>query len=133
MGPIGVYRRTRNLASASFRGATGRRGSFDPAHQCLSAPSRPGMHDRVIATRRDAHQTADASPETPHEATRPGLAVAVLLALGFATLFAGLGGYPLFDPSEGRHAAVAREMADRGQWLVPVLYEEPYYDKPAPF
>ena len=34
------------------------------------------------------------------------LLLAAVLALGF-----NLGGYPLFDPDEGRNAEVAREMA----------------------
>jgi 4-amino-4-deoxy-L-arabinose transferase-like glycosyltransferase len=48
----------------------------------------------------------------------------------FAT---GLAGYPLWDPGEGRNAQATREMAHAGRWLVPLLYGEPYYDKPAPF
>ncbi|HRI49282.1 MAG TPA: hypothetical protein PLW65_03800, partial [Pseudomonadota bacterium] len=45
----------------------------------------------------------------------------------------GLGGYPLWDPGEGRSALASREMAAAGRWVVPLLYGEPYYDKPAPF
>lgn len=48
-------------------------------------------------------------------------------------LFAGLGAYPLWDPDEGRHAEIARRLGTDGQWLVPRIYGEPYYDKPTFF
>jgi len=57
----------------------------------------------------------------------------VVVLLGAVLLLPGLGGYPLLDPSEARHAAVARQMARTDSWLVPVLYGVPYYDKPAPY
>jgi 4-amino-4-deoxy-L-arabinose transferase-like glycosyltransferase len=57
----------------------------------------------------------------------------VLVASAAVLLGAGLGDYPLWDPGEGRNAQTAREMTRAGQWLVPRLYGEPYYDKPAPF
>ncbi|MFM7737133.1 MAG: glycosyltransferase family 39 protein [Alphaproteobacteria bacterium] len=56
-----------------------------------------------------------------------------MLALGALLLLPGLGGHPLVDPTEARHAAVAREMAREGRLLVPSLYGEPYYDKPSPY
>ncbi|MFM8409593.1 MAG: aspartate-semialdehyde dehydrogenase, partial [Alphaproteobacteria bacterium] len=37
-----------------------------------------------------------------------------MLALGALLLLPGLGGHPLVDPTEARHAAVAREMAREG-------------------
>lgn len=57
----------------------------------------------------------------------------LLAGLAVLLLVPGLGGYPLWDPGEGRNAQAAREMADAGRWLVPLLYGEPYHDKPAPF
>jgi 4-amino-4-deoxy-L-arabinose transferase-like glycosyltransferase len=50
-----------------------------------------------------------------------------------AFLLAGLGSYPLWDPDEGRHAEIARRLGEDGQWLVPRIYGEPYYDKPTFF
>jgi len=41
-----------------------------------------------------------------------------------------LGGYPLFEPDEGRNAEVAREMAARHAWILPTLDGLPYVDKP---
>jgi len=55
----------------------------------------------------------------------PVLVLAAALALGF-----DLGGYPLFDPDEGRNAEVAREIAATNDYILPHLDGLPYLDKP---
>lgn len=59
----------------------------------------------------------------------------VHLAFVFAAfmLFVHLGDVPLISPDEGRNAEVAREMRERGAWLVPTYDGLPYLDKPAFF
>jgi 4-amino-4-deoxy-L-arabinose transferase-like glycosyltransferase len=37
---------------------------------------------------------------------------------------------PLADPDEGLHAAIAQEMVEKGDWIVPRLLDEPFLDKP---
>src|SRR5262245_1432802 len=41
--------------------------------------------------------------------------------------------FRLLEPDEGRYAEIAREMVERGEWVVPVLQGEPYLDKPPLF
>ena len=41
--------------------------------------------------------------------------------------------YPLIEPDEGRYAEISREMLTTGDWLVPQLDHEPFYDKPPLF
>ena len=49
----------------------------------------------------------------PDGGVRETLAV---LGLGAVLLLVGIGGYPLWDPGEGRNALAAREMAAAGRW-----------------
>jgi len=63
-------------------------------------------------------------------------AVAAAALVATLILFWNLGGYALWDPDEGRHAEVARELYSardfRGR-VVPSLNFRPYYDKPILF
>lgn len=38
--------------------------------------------------------------------------------------------FPLLDPDEGLHASIAQEMVERGDWIVPRFFGEPFPDKP---
>lgn len=58
--------------------------------------------------------------------------VAVLLLGGILFLF-NLGGWDLWNPDEPRYAQVAKEMLLTGNFLVPHLNGETYYDKPPLF
>lgn len=64
--------------------------------------------------------------ETP---TRPLILLAVALAcVLFAfplTIF-----FPLLDPDEGLHAAIAQEMVEQGDWVTPTFLGRPFLDKP---
>jgi 4-amino-4-deoxy-L-arabinose transferase-like glycosyltransferase len=56
-----------------------------------------------------------------------------LWALALLALAHGIDSVPLMDPDEGRNAEVAREMAERGDFVVPHLNGLPYLDKPVLF
>ncbi len=45
-------------------------------------------------------------------------------------LFGGLGALGLVGPDEPRYAAIAREMAQTGDWVTPRLYGRPWLEKP---
>ena len=45
----------------------------------------------------------------------------------------GLGGAPFVDPPEGLHAAIARDMLRRGDWITPHVDGVRYFDKPPLF
>jgi 4-amino-4-deoxy-L-arabinose transferase-like glycosyltransferase len=61
----------------------------------------------------------------------PGPAlVAITLSVFLLPLASGV---PLLDPDEGLHAAMAREMAERGDWVTPRLLGEAFLDKPILF
>jgi len=54
------------------------------------------------------------------------LAAAVL----FLCLFSRLDALGLVGPDEPRYAAVAREMAESGDWVTPRLHGKPWFEKP---
>ena len=57
--------------------------------------------------------------------------VCACAAVGAALLYlAPLGSRGLVGPDEPRYAAVAREMAESGDWVTPVLWGEPWFEKP---
>ena len=57
----------------------------------------------------------------------------LLIVITLCTLFAGLGLRDLWNPVEPRYAAVAAEILESGEWLVPSYDGELYAQKPAPF
>ncbi len=54
----------------------------------------------------------------------------VLLAVCVPFLFLGIGSFSLLDPDEGLYAAIAREMAEGGDWIIPYFNGLPYLEKP---
>ena len=61
--------------------------------------------------------------------------VTLVAVLAFAALVVGLpaGRAPLWDPNEARYMLLARDILDRGRWLIPDLRGEPYLNKPQLF
>src|SRR5262245_48869373 len=60
-------------------------------------------------------------------------ALVLLLAMAAFLLLPLLGKEGLTDPDESAYAESVREMAERGDWLVPHLYGKPLLDKPILF
>ncbi len=58
------------------------------------------------------------------------LGLALLTGLGMLCPLLAASSVPLVDPDEGLHAAIAQEMVEKGDWLVPHLLNEPFLDKP---
>lgn len=54
----------------------------------------------------------------------------VLAALCLLLFFLDLGGRPFWDLDEAKHAVVAKEMVQGGDWIVPRFNHEPFFDKP---
>lgn len=61
------------------------------------------------------------------------LHLGILTAFCIPLFFLNLGGWDLWNPDEPRYAEVAREMTLRGEWFIPHLNGELYYDKPPMF
>ena len=57
----------------------------------------------------------------------------LVLALAAVIYFAGLSGYPLLDPDEGRYAEIPREMLESGDFITPRLNYVKYFEKPPLF
>ncbi|MGN6670068.1 MAG: ArnT family glycosyltransferase [Candidatus Nucleicultricaceae bacterium] len=53
-----------------------------------------------------------------------------LLLLTLFVFFYGLSAYGLFDNNEGLYAEIAREMLERGNFVIPTLNGAPYIEKP---
>src|SRR5437868_6351053 len=56
--------------------------------------------------------------------------VAAIAGLGAALFGFHLGSYGLWEPDEARYAEIAREMLERGNFLIPHLNYVPYVEKP---
>ena len=56
---------------------------------------------------------------------------AAVAALAIALYLAPIPGRGLIGPDEPRYASIARQMAESGDWITPVLWGEPWFEKPA--
>lgn len=68
--------------------------------------------------------------EQPRTGPRTLLHAAVLAALCLLTFFPGLDTHGVTNWQEGQRLIVARDMQERGQWLVPTVHGQPYLAKP---
>jgi len=67
---------------------------------------------------------------SPDPSSAPRWHLWLVLAAGFALFFLGLGNHDLWNPNEPVFAEGAREMMERGEWLVPYVNGRLYVDKP---
>jgi 4-amino-4-deoxy-L-arabinose transferase-like glycosyltransferase len=53
------------------------------------------------------------------------------LPMAYLLYFYDLDGKGMFGPDEPRYASIARQMAHSGDWITPVLWGHPWFEKPA--
>lgn len=56
--------------------------------------------------------------------------ILIILAASFLFVFWGIGSISLLDPDEGMYGAIAREMAEKGDWITPHFNGIRYLEKP---
>ena len=71
----------------------------------------------------------DGASQPHHLQTSRWPALALLLAMS-SLLFLTRLRAPLLEPQEPRYAEIPRQMLDEGRFVTPVLYGQPYLDKP---
>src|SRR5215831_12770537 len=67
---------------------------------------------------------------SPRSAVQEGVQVALVLVLAAVIVILPAGRRPVWDGNEARYALLARDILERGNWLVARLREEPYVYKP---
>lgn len=78
-------------------------------------------------------QIASQPGPSQDRAPRTAACVVLLVALCAALYLANVQAIPVMDPDESRCALIVGHMIQTGDWIVPHLEGEVYYDKPAPF
>src|SRR5438034_7789641 len=114
-----------NIASKSRSTTSARRRCPSRFPRCRRCQHRLHHNPHLLRHHKHLGPNAVPPPALSAHVRLPLLLLAAVLAMAF-----DLGGYPLFDPDEGRNAEVAREMAQTNDYLLPHLEGLPYLDKP---
>jgi 4-amino-4-deoxy-L-arabinose transferase-like glycosyltransferase len=80
-------------------------------------------------------ETVSSAPDNSAKnnlAARVGWAILILTTL-YVCYFSHLGAIGFVGPDEPRYAWIARDMAERGDWVTPRLYGKPWFEKPPLF
>ncbi|MDY7011618.1 MAG: glycosyltransferase family 39 protein, partial [Planctomycetota bacterium] len=91
--------------------------------QCTSG----GVKQNKVATPKKRY------PRDKHAAPSTAAHLALLILLCGGLFLFRIQSLPLADPEEARCALIVRHMLDSGDWIVPHLDGQVYYDKPAPY
>lgn len=126
---VGFYlidRVQRNCPSHAMAGpgTIGSRSAGSPlAGGRPSRPTDPNM--------AEPHGTAPPPPSVPITSQPLGRTlIGVALLACYVSFFDGMTAFGLVGPDEPRYAAIARDMADGGDWVTPRLQGEPWLEKP---
>jgi 4-amino-4-deoxy-L-arabinose transferase-like glycosyltransferase len=69
-------------------------------------------------------------PDTTRQALTRRVEIALLLGVVLLLFCSRLGAFGLLGADEPRYAQVGREMLERNDWVTPVLYGQPWLEKP---
>ncbi|MEW6377531.1 MAG: hypothetical protein AB1502_17305 [Thermodesulfobacteriota bacterium] len=72
-------------------------------------------------------------PRISNICSKKSAQIAILLWFCFILYFLNIGRWDLWNPDEPRYAEVAREMVERGDWILMHLNGKAYEDKPPLF
>ena len=84
----------------------------------------------AVATRRRTDRALKQNRILSEERTRRSTDILALIAFCGFLFFAGLQVIGLVGADEPRYAQIAREMLQRDDWVTPVLYGQPWLEKP---
>jgi len=93
-----------------------------------SSRTQRGRRRGTLDTRLPANAAADYPSAT--RSTSPMVHQAVIVLIGIVVFCTNLGSAALFDMDEALYATCAREMTQRGDWVVPWFNGELFPDKP---
>lgn len=92
-------------------------------------PQRAPSMESASAERTSDESSSDSSSSSTPSASKLRWMQFALLIIAAVFMLTNLN-YPLIDRDETRYAEIPREMITSGNWILPQLNFEPYYDKP---